>query len=701
MNPKTKEAMTRKDVGIDIHPSVNLDKTRKSRANIPHEQTRKEFVKNAYNKALTILKPAEVLFDGLCVEGEGFESRFFKERGAEEARLEAERIAAEAEAEKLRRKQANRASKTRGAQSEGTNSVSGKSGANLAASMGGGAELSLEPSKGIEFEPWQPEEEAPLMSFDENRFVMQVGKGKQAESMLSCMNVGNCAVYYSWSRVQVGVDTSKDMLQRFFMKDVSGSILPGKTKEFVFNFKSEKPGVFAEEWTFAGTPNVAGCQHKVLLKGICVAEDFTRAKRAELEARLASAQRDHTIEEIVDEVVEHIGTPRTKPRVLAEDPDVDRQVFIAQNKEAQIYYSNTTLKLFRSLADSTFELLNFPMELRKWDSSLNSLKRLLYAIEDDYERERHIVQFNEIMKNAGIPPTSTAMFNSICYELVSELADSIPDMAEGIRKKLVLPKKNLQPKREQFDGEGADFGKMGAVIMEDRILTYTTEPPPPKGEMDLWHYDNHLLRIGGPPVQWHYLEGEEPKQDPITGEDRVGNIKLKKKIHVEMWENEVAVPAAEGEEAADGEELPDKLVTTSEGRDSEDEGRLEFEYLLRLNDAVYYNLACMSERMALLNVEADLRSQVIAQVVIELNDAAAEEIRTLIKEDKVDEARKIDPAKYQNIVDLDQIFRKVMKEETEAENRRMAAEHEKLRLEQEAAEAGSREPITAVPAGVP
>ena len=65
------------------------------------------------------------------------------------------------------------------------------------------------------------------------------------------------------------------------------------------------------------------------------------------------------------------------------------------------------------------------MELRKWDSSLTSLKRLLYAIDDDYERERHIVQFNEIMKNAGIPPTSTAMFNSICYELVSELADAV------------------------------------------------------------------------------------------------------------------------------------------------------------------------------------------------------------------------------------------------------------------------------------
>ena len=59
--------------------------------------------------------------------------------------------------------------------------------------------------------------------------------------------------------------------------------------------------------------------------------------------------------------------------------------------------------------------------------------------------------------------------------------------------------------------------------------------------MDLWHYDNHLLRIGGPPVEWFYKEGEEPRKDPLTdthkstntdaeggaaGEDRVGTINL-------------------------------------------------------------------------------------------------------------------------------------------------------------------------------
>ncbi len=52
-----------------------------------------------------------------------------------------------------------------------------------------------------------------------------------------------------------------------------------------------------------------------------------------------------------------------------------------------------------------------------------------------------------------------------------------------------------------------------------------------------------------------------------------------------------------------------------------------------------------------------IHMQVIAQVVKDLNKAAADEIRSLIREDKVDEARKIDPNNYQNIVDVDEIFR--------------------------------------------
>ncbi|EKX36637.1 hypothetical protein GUITHDRAFT_145594 [Guillardia theta CCMP2712] len=57
-------------------------------------------------------------------------------------------------------------------------------------------------------------------------------------------------------------------------------------------------------------------------------------------------------------------------------------------------------------------------------------------------------QFEYSPRVAGIPPTSTSMFNSICYELVAELADGIPDIADGVRKKLDLPPKHLEFKEK-------------------------------------------------------------------------------------------------------------------------------------------------------------------------------------------------------------------------------------------------------------
>ena len=60
-NPKTKQPYTRRDLGVTVHPSLNLDKVKQSRQHLPGEQTRKQWAKQAYSKALTILQPSEVL----------------------------------------------------------------------------------------------------------------------------------------------------------------------------------------------------------------------------------------------------------------------------------------------------------------------------------------------------------------------------------------------------------------------------------------------------------------------------------------------------------------------------------------------------------------------------------------------------------------------------------------------------------------
>ena len=77
INPETKQPYTRADLGITVHPSMNLNKTKKSRQHLPDEQTHKEYAKHTYRKALAILQPTEVAeFDELKVEGSGYQTTF-------------------------------------------------------------------------------------------------------------------------------------------------------------------------------------------------------------------------------------------------------------------------------------------------------------------------------------------------------------------------------------------------------------------------------------------------------------------------------------------------------------------------------------------------------------------------------------------------------------------------------------------------
>uniref|UniRef100_A0A7S1EDU6 MYCBP-associated protein n=1 Tax=Hemiselmis andersenii TaxID=464988 RepID=A0A7S1EDU6_HEMAN len=405
-------------------PAADLQKTRASGT------TTKQRLRNEYAEAIEYLQPHEVEFEGLFIKGRGVE---------QDVKVQLEQTVAEkqaAEDQRLKEEETMRRRQQRMPNFSQAGSTANKSAPGAPSEVGGASTVA--PTQGLDASKWEPEVQGPSMTFETDRLLMEGEEGGVCEQSMSCMNIGSTAVYYRWTRTEKRFEgvSPIDNLPRFHLSDLSGAILPGEMKLFNFTFKSDKPGVFSEEWVFEGRPDVAETQHAIALKGVCQIEDKSKVDLELFEANLEGRQMQATVNEVVDELVDHVQTPRAKPRVLTEDPDVDRQVFIARNKEAQIYYSNTTLKLFRSLADSTFELLNFPEELRAWDSSLESLKRLIYAIEDDGERERHIIQFNETMKVAGIPPTSTSMFNSICYELVAELADGIPDIASDIRKKL-------------------------------------------------------------------------------------------------------------------------------------------------------------------------------------------------------------------------------------------------------------------------
>ena len=51
-------------------------------------------------------------------------------------------------------------------------------------------------------------------------------------------------------------------------------------------------------------------------------------KRSDLAERLAREEMLHTVDELIDDILDHVETPPPSPRLLVEDPDVDRQVMV-------------------------------------------------------------------------------------------------------------------------------------------------------------------------------------------------------------------------------------------------------------------------------------------------------------------------------------------------------------------------------------
>lgn len=65
---------------------------------------------------------------------------------------------------------------------------------------------------------------------------------------------------------------------------ISGVILPGETRKFVFLFKSERAGIFSESWEFRTHPLLlGGALLQVTLWGIAVYEDKLADLREKLE----------------------------------------------------------------------------------------------------------------------------------------------------------------------------------------------------------------------------------------------------------------------------------------------------------------------------------------------------------------------------------------------------------------------------------
>ena len=72
-------------------------------------------------------------------------------------------------------------------------------------------------------------------------------------------NTGSTTVTYEWKKIERGdyiPSKNSDGIQRFYCHYPRDTLKPNESKTFIYSFRSEKPGMFNEEWELLTEPSL-------------------------------------------------------------------------------------------------------------------------------------------------------------------------------------------------------------------------------------------------------------------------------------------------------------------------------------------------------------------------------------------------------------------------------------------------------------
>jgi hypothetical protein len=135
-------------------------------------------------------------------------------------------------------------------------------------------------------------------------------------------NCGTTTVTYEWNKIERGdhiPSKNSDGLQRFYCHYTRDTLKPGEAKTFIFNFRSEKPGIYSEEWELLTEPQLLEAVPILNLSGMAVKEDDFIDARRDLNTRFEKELVHQASGDIVQEVVGEVRTPPAQPTALQMD----------------------------------------------------------------------------------------------------------------------------------------------------------------------------------------------------------------------------------------------------------------------------------------------------------------------------------------------------------------------------------------------
>ena len=187
-----------------------------------------------------------------------------------------------------------------------------------------------------------------------SRVAVVAAAATPGHATVTMRNTGTTALFYEWRRdAPAALKHAKGKgADAFYLADVSGSLLPGETREVMWTFKSERPGTFLDRWRLETRPALReGPVAPVTLKGTATAEDANSYPRRMLLAELARKEMVHKVTTAVGKVFGRVKTPPpTTARPLGAPSGPDAAAWAAGNaqRRPRVYYSEETYGALRA-----------------------------------------------------------------------------------------------------------------------------------------------------------------------------------------------------------------------------------------------------------------------------------------------------------------------------------------------------------------
>ena len=240
-------------------------------------------------------------------------------------------------------------------------------------------------------------------------------------------NPGSTTVTYEWRKIHrkdhIG-STKRDGVQRFFCHYPRATLKPGDKKKFIFSFKSDKVGMFNEEWELLTEPAVSQLPC-LSLSGMGVADDELVQKREDFWRNF-----DHHMDVLcnvsddgLDEFHQMSKTP-TKVTPDIRDPQVFAEMFETNNRDRVLYYSRHVMEGFLDLLDNLDHLHRKYKGVGllpkfEWSTKVSELEKLISQVENPYSRKTLEDQYFLLLQKAKRVPNDRAHSYSVIRNALS------------------------------------------------------------------------------------------------------------------------------------------------------------------------------------------------------------------------------------------------------------------------------------------